>query len=306
MKKIMLLSAIFLISTVGTVMACPRLMVLEYGADYHYQADEYFIGPWQYEGGDTVEILYESEDSSVANPNYFMGPYYGPWDLYDGDEGNFIPVDEDEDDGFYTGTQIDSVTVVVGFQCLPNVYLVATIYEPPSGGYLEVDGTPATWDSSFHEANGWDHEGAWSATFFLGDMPPFSQWNGHVMLTGYQRVEFWAFSDINGNGEFNNCEYFSPSSHNLTFLGGPTGVKEGVTKSDQPTELLILKSSSSMQLGNLKGVKKAEIFDLTGKRVLVSKPHGDKIPLGSLSSGYYFILLDEGVRLTTQKLLVLP
>jgi len=233
-----------------------------------------------------------------------MGPYYGPNDQYDGDEGEFIAVNED--DGFYTNLFIDSVTVVTGNQCLINVYLVATIYESPDGGYLEIEGTPATWDSTFHEANGWDHEDAWSATSFLGNMSSHNQWNGQVVLLGYQRAEFWAFSDVNGNGNFNNCERFSPSSHNFTYLGGPTGIKEGVTETSRDPELLILRRSSNLPPENLKEVKKAEIFDLTGKRILTLNPHSNRIPLSLLKSGYYFTVLEEGARLTTQKLLVLP
>jgi hypothetical protein len=285
MKKSNWLKLSLLLSIVGLGFADPKIQVLTFGADYHYEADDYFVGPWSYGGGDTVFILYD-EDSSVAHINYYLGPYYGPNDLYNGNDGEFIPVEEDEDDGYYIGPVLDSVTVDLFNKDLPNVYLVATIYQSPSEGYLEIEGTPAVWDPDFEEANGWDQEGARSFLYFIGDLSADTLLNLQVFVIGYDRVEFWAFSDENGNGEWNHSERYSPSSHNLTFLGTPTGIEESKVEPLTVRRTFILRSGQILS-GFLPG-EKVMVFNSSGRLVDHLDATEGKITL-RLSSGLYFV-----------------
>jgi len=276
----------------------PMLMVYRFGADYHYEESHYFVGPWQYGEGDTVYILYELPDSEVSHINYVTGPYYGPGDLYDGDEGEFVPVTEEEDDGWYSVGSIDSVTVDVARQPVTNVYLVATIYEPPENGELIIEGNEAVWDSLFHEANGWEHPGAWSALFPVGNLPPHSIESFQVDIYGYSRVEFWAFSDENGNGIWDHSESFSPSSHNLTYLCEPSETKEVTLPRGKKFKAKVWPSLASGMLNIEIGKEwnspwKLKIFDSQGREVYKGnfKQRKVTIPLRRLGSGVYHILI---------------
>jgi hypothetical protein len=288
----------------------PDLMVYSFGADYHYHASESYVGDWQWDSGPIVQILYDN-GGVVANANYFMGPYYGPNDQYFGSDGEFILVDESEDDGFYASHSDppDSVIVDLFHNDLVNVYIVATIYEDPMNGTLSLNGVPATWDSMFNEANGWDQPGASSFPLLLGNLMANTLTPVALDMTGYTKVDFWAFSDEDGNGCWNPSEKFSPSSHNLTLNGGDTGIfEEGMRVTPTKARLLWNSGSYSLDIEGASGSGRVDIYNVLGRRVLSERFDGGHVDLSlaQIPAGIYRVIATVGASRPISEFIVIP
>jgi hypothetical protein len=287
----------------------PNLMVYAYGADYHYHASEYYVGDWQYESGPVVQILYDL-DGSVSHVNYVTGPYYGPNDMYSGDEGEFVLVAESEDDGWYGAHAFppDEIVVDLFQNDLLNVYLVATIYESPGHGSLTVGGVLATWDPDFYEADGWNEPGASSSLHGLGNRPAHALVTVDIISVGYERVDFWAFSDENGNGIWDPSEIFSPSSHNLTLNGGNVEIFEEFGATPTKARLLWNFGTYSLNLEGISGQGRVDIYSVQGRRVLSRRFNGHRVdvPLAELPAGIYRVIATVGKARPLSEFIVIP
>jgi hypothetical protein len=288
----------------------PSIMVYSYGVDYHYHASEHYVGDWQFEAGPIVQILYDN-DGSVSEVNYFTGPYYGPNDMYFGSDGEFILVPEWEDDGWY-GSRADppdSIIVDLFHNDLINVYIVATIYEDPSLGTLSMNGVPATWDSTFNEAASWDQPGASSFPLLLGDLMAHSITMVAIDMTGFSLVDFWAFSDVNGNGEWDPAEPFCPGSHNFTLNGGTTGIfEEDYRVAPTKARLLWNSGTYSLNLEGHNGSGRVDIYSVQGRRVLSERFNGNRveIPLSQIPAGIYRVIATVGTAKPLTEFIVVP
>ena len=288
----------------------PNLMVYGFGCDYHYHASEYYVGDWQWESGPIVQILYDN-DGAVSHVNYVLGPYYGPNDLYFGSDGEFILVGESEDDGYYASRSDPPDTVIVDlFQNdMMDVYFVATIYENPSMGTFSTEGVPATWDSTFNEANGWDQPGAFSFPYYLGDLLAHSLNPVAIDMTGYSLVDLWAFSDENGNGNWDPSEPFTPSSHNLTLNGGTTGIfEEDFRVAPTRARLLWNSGTYSLNLEGSTGSGRVDIYSVQGRRVLCERFDGNRveISLSQIPAGIYRVIATVGTARPLSEFIVIP
>jgi hypothetical protein len=302
--------AVLLVGGVALANPDPSIMVYSYGVDYHYHASEHYVGDWQWESGPVVQILYDT-DGSVSEVNYFTGPYYGPNDVYTGSDGEFILVEEWEDDGWY-GSRIDppdEIIVDLFNVDLMNVYVVATIYEEPSGGSLSIEGTPATWDSTFNEADGWDQPEASSFPYFLGNLAAHSLTIVDIDASGFTLVDFWAFSDENGNGDWDPSEPFCPSSHNFTLNGGETGIFEEEF-SATPTKARLLWNSGtySLNLEGISGQGRVDIYSVQGRRVLSRRFNGNRVDvtLAEVPAGIYRVIATVGGARPLSEFIVIP
>jgi hypothetical protein len=288
----------------------PSLMVYAYGVDYHYHASEHYVGDWQWESGPIVQILYDT-DGSVSEVNYFTGPYYGPNDMYFGSDGEFILVEEWEDDGWY-GSRADppdEIIVDLFQNDLMNVYVVATIYEDPTLGALSMNGVPATWNDMFNEADGWDQPGASSFPLLLGNLAAHSLTMVAIDVTGYTLIDFWAFSDENGNGDWDPAESFSPSSHNFTLNGETTSIfEEDFRVAPTKARLLWNSGTYSLNLEGHNGSGRVDIYSVVGRRVLSERFSGNRveISLSEIPTGIYRVIATVGTAKPLTEFIVVP